>query len=81
MIECAVRPERPGFHTLTTLLCIGVGDRPLHTPLSTRPHSRAQLTCVRLKPPQIQASVNDELSIEGGQIWTPIWSAPLRVDR
>ena len=29
--------------------CIGVGDRPFHTPLSTRPHSRAQLTCVRLE--------------------------------
>ena len=32
----------------------------------THPLSRAQLPCVRLKPPQIQASVTDELAIEGG---------------
>ena len=63
---------RPSLLTADEQVCIGVGDRPLHTPLSTRPHSRAQLTCVRLQPPQIQASVTDELSIEGGQIWTPI---------
>ena len=31
---------------------------------------RAELPCVRLEPPQIQASVTDELAIEGGHVWT-----------